>query len=277
MADSTGLFIVQTTDGNELIGTIISQNSDVIMLKTESLGIVSIRKQTIKKIEPIKAAQMVDGQYWFENPHTTRYFFQSNGYGLKKGEGYYQNTWVLFNQASVGITDNFTIGVGMVPLFLFAGPTPLWVTPKISVPVVKDKFNLGAGAFIGTIVGGEGTEGGAFGLVYGTATAGPRDRNVSIGLGYGFANGQWANSPTISLSGMVRTGKKFAFVSENYFIGIDGDNQTLLSVGGRFFGRKLSIDTALILPVSAYVNSDSFFAIPWLGLNVPFSTRKRVK
>ncbi len=31
--------------------------------------------------------------------------------------------------------------------------TPIWVIPKVSVPVVKDKFNIGAGALVGYVVG----------------------------------------------------------------------------------------------------------------------------
>jgi len=58
--------------------------------------------------------------------------------GLHKGEGYYQNIWVFWNQASFGVTENFSLGFGIIPLFLFGGEagqySPIWVVPKLSYP-----------------------------------------------------------------------------------------------------------------------------------------------
>ena len=266
--DSTAQVVVRTTDDNEFVGYVVSETADAIVLRTASMGDVNIRRRNIRRLRPVGKGQIVNGEFWSENPHTTRYYFQSNGYGLREGEGYYQNTWVFYNQVSYGITDNFTLGVGMVPLFLFGAdaPTPVWLTPKISIPVVKDKFNIGTGAFIGTVLGDDG--GGAFGIVYGNTTFGPRERNLTLGLGYGFAGGEWSNYPTLSLSGMARAGKKFAFISENYFLSAGSETVSIISVGGRFIGRKVSIDAALFSPIVP--DQDFFFAFPWLGINVPF-------
>ena len=269
--DSVGLYVVKTNDDNEYVGSILSQNADVIVLKTEALGEITIQRKNIKSIAAVGKGQIVEGKYWFENPHTTRYFFQANGYGLRRGEGYYQNTWIFFNQVSYGITDNITLGAGMVPLFLFSGTSsPFWITPKVSVPIVKDKFNVSAGAFVGTILG-EDTDG-PFGIVYGNATYGPRDHNITVGLGYGFAGGEWSDTPAISVSGMARAGKKFAFMMENYFLDAGDENVTISLLGGRFIGKSIAVDAALVLPVSEFGND--FVAIPWLGINVPFGNRK---
>jgi hypothetical protein len=54
---------------------------------------------------------------------------------MNKGEGYYHNFMVFINQATYGVTDNISIGGGLVPLFLFGGLTPVWITPKVSVPI----------------------------------------------------------------------------------------------------------------------------------------------
>lgn len=269
--DSTQQVVIHTTDDNEFVGFIVSESKDLIVLRTESLGNVNIQRRIVRSIKPVAKNQIVHGQFWSENPHTTRYYFQSNGYGLRKGEGYYQNTWILFNQVSYGFTDNLTIGVGLVPLFLFgASSSPVWITPKVSIPVVKDQFNVGVGAFVGTIIGDDQSSGG-FGLVYGNTTFGPREKNVTLGLGYGFANGEWSQYPTFSVSGMSRAGKKFAFISENYFISAGGETVALLSAGGRFIGRKVSIDAALIAPFTP--EQGAFYALPWLGINVPFGKK----
>ena len=263
--DTTQLSSIETKDGNEFIGYIRSIESDVIVVSTESFGDVRIRRQNLKSIRPLEKGQIVAGEYWPYNPHATRYFFGPNGYGLRKGEGYYQNTWVFFNQVSYGISDNFSMGLGIIPLFLFAGaPTPVWITPKVSLPIKRDKISLGLGGLFGTVLGGDG---GAFGIAYGQATFGSRDRNINVGLGYGYADESWANTPTISVSGVYRVGKKFALMTENYMISAGEENYVLMSAGGRFIGKKIAVDAGLVLPTQT---GGEFFAIPWLGITVPF-------
>jgi len=265
----TTLYRIETMDGNEYIGRILTQDAEKIVLKTDRLGEITLRKIDIKKMEPVKISQMKSGEYWFENPQSTRYFWQPNAYGLKKGEGYYQNVWILFNQVSVGVTDNFLVGAGIVPLFLFAGgSTPIWLTPKLSIPIKKDKFNVGAGALIGTVLGEEDA---SFGIVYGTTTIGSRDKNISIGFGYGYAGGDWADAPTVSFSAMIRTGKRGYFLTENYYIGSGGDDVMLFFIGGRRLIKNSGIDFGLLIPTDT---GGDLVAIPWLGVTFPFGKSK---
>ena len=112
-----------------------------------------------------------------------------------------------------------TVGLGLVPTFLFgAGATPFWITPKVSIPVVKDKFNIGAGVLYANVVGSDVETGKGIALAYGITTFGSRDKNMSIGVGYGWADGGWASKPTINVSFMARVSRNGYFLSENYFI-----------------------------------------------------------
>ncbi len=264
----TILVKIETTDGNEYIGQVISDDSTKTVLKTEKLGEITILKADIKNTESVQVQQIKDGKLWFENPQSTRYFWSPNGYGLKKGEGYYQNIWVLWNQFSYGLTDYFSIGAGIIPIFLFGAPTPVFITPKFSIPIKKDKFNIGAGAIVGTVLGEEGT---GFGILYSNATFGSRDANVSIGAGAMFAGGEWAPSPLINFSGMFRVTNRGYFITENYLVS-DGDfTVVMLSAGGRWIIKKAAIDYGLFLPIS----SDGIpFAAPWLGFTLPFGKTK---
>ena len=263
--DKSALYRIETVDGNEYIGNIVLDSADIFVLKTTSLGEIRIRKADVLRVTEVSKSQIKGGELWFDNPQATRYFWQANGYGLKKGEGYYQNVWIFFNQVSYGITDNLSIGAGIVPLFLFAGaPTPVWLTPKLSIPIIENKFNVGAGALVGTVLGEEDA---GFGLAYGTATVGDRNTNVSLGLGYGYLDGDLADVPTVSLSAMIRTGQRGYLITENYFIGTADEDAILLSFGGRRLIKNSGLDFGLLFPV----NTDgSFFAIPWLGLTIPF-------
>ena len=263
--DSLRLWVIDTEDGNSFLGSIAAEDSSFIVLLTDTYGEVHIPKNQIKKKKELIQKELVEGEYWFENPHDTRYFFMTNGYGLEKGEGYYQNTWILFNQFSYGATRHFSLGAGVVPLFLFAGTaTPAWITPKVAIPLAKDKINLSAGMILGYLLG----EDFGFGIGYGALTVGNRDANLTLGAGWAYADSQWAEHPTLTLSGMTRVGKQTYLLTENYLIGAGGSSFGLISAGGRSVQKKLAIDYGLVFPIGADIGS--FIAIPWLGIAVPF-------
>ncbi|HAH22732.1 MAG TPA: hypothetical protein DCL77_03030 [Prolixibacteraceae bacterium] len=260
---------VETVDGNEYIGIILQQDSQIIRIKTDNLGEISIPRAEVKRITLLTSVKTKEGTYWLDNPQATRYFWSPNGYSLKAGEGYYQNVWILINQVTYGITNHFSAGVGIVPLFLFAGSSsPAWITAKFSVPVVKDKVNLGAGLLAGTIIGQQNTN---FGILYGLSTFGSKDKNINIGLGWGFANGEIAKNPTLSISGMLRTGPRGYILTENYFIGTPDNFLVLLSLGGRRIIKHTGLDFGAVIPLGADIGS--FVAIPWLGLTIPFGQK----
>jgi len=260
---------IETNDGNTYMGQILAQDSVKILFNSDKLGEINILKTDIKKMHPLDMKKVKGNKYWFDNPQATRYFFSPNGYGLKKGEGYYQNIWVLVNSFAVGLTDAFSIGGGLVPLFLFAGaPTPVWFTPKFSIPISKDNVSLGAGALVGTVVGVEKT---GFGILYGISTFGSKDNNISVGLGYGYAGGELAKSPMINLNAMLRTGARGYFLTENYFIQTEGTTLAILSFGGRQIIKDSGLDYGLLIPLIS--GMDSFAAIPWLGITIPFGNK----
>lgn len=264
--DTTAFYRIETNDGNYFIGKIMSEVDGIISLKTENLGMLSISRTDVKRVIKLDAIKIVEGKYWPENLQSSRYFFAPTGYGLKAGEGYYQNVWIFFNQVSVGITDNISIGAGLIPTFLFGtGSIPVWLVPKFSIPLVKDKINVGGGALMGLITGEEGT---GFAMVYGSSTFGSRDKNLTFGLGYGYSGDSWASTPLINISGMIRTGPRGYFLTENYLVDTGETVACLLMIGGRSMLNKAGLDYGLFIPIQE--GMDVFFAIPWLGITIPF-------
>lgn len=267
--DTTVTLRIETIDGNIYIGRYVSEDSLAMVLQTESLGEIRIPQNSIKARTLLKQVVKVGNDIWLPNPQSSRYFWAPNGYGLEENTSYYQNIWILYNQFSFGLTNNFSLGAGMLPLFLFAGgSTPIWIVPKFSIPVEKDKFNLGTGAFLGTIIG---EDTGIFGLLYGTATIGSRDKNFSLGIAYGFAGGDWLNVPVINVSSMIRTGPRGYFITENYVITAEGETVVLLSAGGRSIIRNVGLDYSLWIPLG--FEMDTFVAIPFIGITVPIGRK----
>jgi hypothetical protein len=269
VTDSTRTVRVETVDGNVFIGNVVSKDSLNLVIKTDIFGEIKIPLNNIKSRTEFKDLKKVGRQYWLPNPQSSRYFWAPNGYGLEKGSSYYQNIWILYNQFSVGLSDNISVGAGMLPLFLFGGaPTPFWVVPKLSIPIVKDKFNIGAGAFLGTLLG---DNSGAFGLLYGTSTLGSRDQNMSLGLAYGFADGNWMKIPIINASFMLRVSPRGYLISENYIITTSRETLVLISMGGRSLIRNISLDYSLWIPLG----TDTLVAIPFLGVTIPMNSKKQ--
>ena len=262
------IWIIETTDGNTYIGTVSTFNTDPIEINTK-IGILKIPKNTIRSITHPEKYQLVHGEYWPENPHSTRHFWGPSSYGLRKGEGYYQNSWIFFNQVSYGFSDHFTLGVGFIPLFIFGGvaETPAWLTPKFNF-----NYKNGKGAYvICTIIFGVlGASSEFAGILYGTNTFGNRDKQLTLGLGYGYSsNGGITSTPTVSVSAMIRTSKKWALLTENYLLAVgDSDSFGFISGGARYMGRKLAIDFGGFIPVTSEI--ERLFVLPWLGITVPF-------
>lgn len=256
--------VVEMKSGEQHIGYLMYEDDTEINLKTETQGVLILKWRDILSIKDIEKKEVTkEGVYYEYNLQSTRYFFGPNGFGLKKGEGYYQNVWILFNQVSYGITDYISASAGVVPLFLFAGaPSPFWIVPKVSIPVVEDKINIGAGALLGGISGEENS---SFGIAFGSFTYGNRNSNISVSLGYGMAGGEWSSAPVVTLSGMLRVSKKTYLITENYIFPEEVE-LSLISLGGRSFAKKVGIDYGLFIPVGIGVA----VAIPWLGITVPF-------
>lgn len=258
--DTTQIVEVETRDGNVFLGTLLSETEERIVIRTDVLGELTINRADIRRITRVPATQIRDGEVWYRSAHDTRYFFQSNAFNLRKGEGYYQNAWVLFNQVSYGLTRNFSMGAGFVPTFLFGeASTPVWITPKLSIPLKQESLTVGVGGIMGTLIG----EGGSAGILYGNLTVGDRNRNVTVAGGYGYAEEE-SGEVLFGLSGSVRVRPKLSLMTENYVFA-----ETFISfVGFRHIGRRLAIDGALAIPEGVEV------VVPWLSVTAPFMTRK---
>jgi hypothetical protein len=259
--------ILTTNDGKTFSGLIVIQNEDEVTLKTESLGDLTIANSKIKEIKIVEKEQIVNGQYYFPNPHATRYFFGPSAIPLKKGEGYFQNAWVLANSFQIGVNDHLSLGGGIVIPVLF------FITPKVGYKVA-DNVHIGGGIIVASTL----SENIPFGVgaAYGSLTLGSNENNVTLNAGWGFIKERnydpppisspykWALSkrPMFILAGMVRLARKFALVSENWmFANKEYSNtysatpeytykyRSVISVGFRFLAEKHSFDFGLAVPL----------------------------
>lgn len=249
--DSLEFYRLELNDGTEMIGNIIGQDSTHVYLKTKYLTKVEISHESIANLEVIPKENLKNGVYWFRNPHATRYFFAPSAFNLKKGEGYYQNTYLFLNSFNVGVTNHFSIGGGVEFISLFGSMAggdfqPIFfITPKVSFEATKN-FRYGFGVFYLNVpdLFEEGREGA--GISYAMGTYGNENRNITFGSGFSFTESGFDNNPVFTLCGMSRFTKRTAFVSENWIIYDGKETVGLYSYGFRFFGTKMAVDLGFI-------------------------------
>lgn len=248
--DSTKFFKIELKDGSVFFGKILQKDSMIIVKRTSPISKLEIPFLNIKMIDEIDESNFKNGEYWFPYQHATRYLYSPSAINLGKWEVYYQNIYLLFNSINVGITDNISVGVGIVPL-----STPdtlnkssfnpiLIITPKVGFKVANNFYVGGGVLYINTPDFDFGNRIG-LGIAYGIGTYGNLDHNITGGLGWGFNQGEFSDLPVITFSAMTRISKKTALVTENWLIPIDYYIK-MFSYGIRFFGENMAFDLAFI-------------------------------
>ena len=259
--DSTIIQILNTTDGSTLIGRIVEIGENEIQFET-TIGKLTIPIAKIENIKEAPATSIKDGKYWFPNSNSTRLFFAPTGRMLKKGEGYFSDYYLFFPGIAYGVSDNVTIGGGisLIPGVGFENQI-FYLTPKIGIKATENA-NFAAGALImrvSDIFFNDDQDNPIIGILYGVGTFGTTDKSFTIGIGYGFADGDLAEKPMIMVGGETRVSRRVALVTENWIL--PGVDNPLISYGVRFFGEKLSVDLALLNTLG----EDSLFpGVPYL-------------
>lgn len=263
--DVTKMYRIELEDGSVFFGNVLEKDSLNMVVKTASLPRLEIPVAKIKHIEEIDESHFRKGSYWFPNPHSTRYLYGPSAYNLKKGEAYYQNTWLVLNAFNVGLTNNFSIGAGIELVSTFSAGEPIFfITPKVGYEVA-DKFNAGGGVLYVNVPGFDSSSRSSLGIAYAIGTYGTLDNNITGGVGWGFVEGDFQARPIITFSGMTRVSKKTALVTENWLIPADG-YYGLFSYGIRFFGETIAVDLAFVN--NADIADLLIIGIPFVGFTV---------
>ncbi len=274
--DSSEVQIMELDDGSRIVGRItdISGDSLIFRLKT---GELRIYKNSVKSLKLIPVDRIIKGKYWFPNPNYTRLYFAPTARMLERGSGYFSDYYIFFPGFAYGITNNITFGGGMSLLPGVKIPDQIfYITPKVGLKS-SEKFSLAGGALIISFPNWDDDDddddddndndesNATVGILYGVGTLGTKDHSLTLGLGYGFAEGELADKPMVMLGGEARLSRGTALVTENWIM--PGTDAPLISYGIRFFGESISVDLALITPLG----EDAFFpGIPYIDFVVNF-------
>jgi len=269
--DTAEYVAIRTTDGNEFVGQVLARDSTTVVLKTDMFSEIAIQRAFIRRMIPVAPGQASSNLYWFEVPVSANYFVGPTAYGLRKGEGYYHNGLVFWNQVAFGLSDRFSISVGSIPLLAFDEVLPIWVQPKFSFPIVENKVTFGLSGILGRSFSTYEIDDFALGGVLGQVTIGTRNTNVTVGLGTAWGDGKWSKGAVASMGGVLRTGTRFAVLTENYFFRSYGYPAAINMSGFRIIGRRVSFDFGLL----SYIEElEIEGALPWLALYATIGRRR---
>lgn len=213
-------------------------------------------------------SQSNEGTTLAPTPVTNGVFLVPSGFGPEKGEVYYQNLTVFFNQIQYGASDQFSLSMSFELLSLFAALDSAQyrpgfaVSPKVSVPFPNKGVQLGFGAMFVEIPATD--EFLDLGFILGAVTFGERDRHISAGLGFGLVEGEFSVQPIYLCSGQYRLTRRWQFMSENLWI--PAAKLGMFNFGFRARGRQIHWDVGLMLSGEGGKRFDQF---PLLGFVVP--------
>ncbi len=247
-------------DGSILRVQILKETTDSITFTTELTGIRTIERNRILELKYISDITSGSNQVYINL--SSRYFYSPSAINMKKGDGYYQNIYVLINSVNYAITDHITIGAGLEAFSLLSGQPIFFIQTKGGIEVLK---NLHAGIgyqHVNFAALGENIS--SFNLGFGTLTYGNLDYNISVN--YGINMGA-SDAALITFSGFARVGNKFGLITENWIIDAE-ENVLFSSFGGRVIGRKNLFDFGII--TNGDILSNGLIGIPYLSYTLRF-------
>lgn len=251
---------LELTDGSELIGTVIEEDSVSLVFTTLGNIPMTIPKNQVKTRE-VLSGQTAGGEYVRTDPNYTRLLFAPTARPLKSGQGYFSVYQIFFPFVAVGIADFLTVGGGM-SLFPGLENQIFYLAPKVTPLKIQNFSAAGGLLYVNSTAGGED----GIGIYYTVATYGTQKAAGTLGFGWGFHGRETADKPVVMLGGELQVSRSMKFITENW---IPPESRvTFLTLAIRFFGENLAADLGFIYPAGSKITGFPF--IPWVGFAYNF-------
>jgi hypothetical protein len=261
--DSTSkqpVFEIVLKDGSKINGKILKQENGVVQIMTKNLGTVELKQENITSMNQLDEGTIptTNDKGWTENPSPVSYFVSPSAQTLSKGQIELRNIWVVYNEVMFGVSDNFNVGVGIVPTV----GLPVIFSAKLSIPLA-DNVKLGASSTNVFILGVNSSSIRTGGIANLFMTIGDRDGSLTLGTAFGHTNFNFSSTVGYNIAGNIRLGNRVSLVGE-YSFTPSAANQNeggVLIIGPKFIWRKITLDFGIPIVVSnGFVSS-----IPILG------------
>ena len=260
-------------NGGVYEGEVLEIDESSFLINTFQLGHMRIAKTAISSNTYISADQVgllkISNRSGDLNPQPRRYYLAPSAMPLKKGEGYYQNGWLIYNQVSYGVTDNIALSII---------PQPLGIVGIVQFGCkVADKLHVSAGGivvipFLHSNFRSDRNGGDTWVIPFTNVTIGDEQKNLTLSYGVVFGkprNTSRYSTQIFNFSAMIEISSSMWLMTENFFMVIDhpAGPSHLISMGLRKASKKRDMvwDYCLVgLP------ADDIYGIPWISCTIPF-------
>ena len=231
------IYQIKTTNGKILIGTILEDNENGILLLTlEKKDKIRIPKYDIESMEEIDQRRILNGDLLKgESIFATRYAVTTNGLPMKKGDAYFHSFYFLLYDVEYAVSEHISIGA----MTTFWG-TPFLFNVKYATELSSD-LHLGAGIIAGPLSLFQPSSGSII-IPYTSLTFGNRRNNLSFTAGYpSFASGNNSDGQLLfSVGAMAGISKSSFFVFDSFIFNAADLNAFFLMPGIRVESPKNS-------------------------------------
>jgi hypothetical protein len=251
------IYQIKTTNGKILIGTILEDNENGILLLTlEKKDKIRIPKYDIESMEEIDQKRILNGGLLKgESIFATRYAVTTNGLAMKKGDAYFHSLYFLLYDVEYAVSDH--ISIGAVTTFL---GSPFLFNVKYATELSSD-LHLGAGILAGPLFLFKPIEGGII-IPYTSLTFGDRRNNLTFTAGYpSFTSGNNSTGQLLfSVGAMTGISKSSFFVFDSFIFNASQTSAYFLMPGIRIESPKNS--SAWTFHIGAVGDNDGIVPFP---------------
>lgn len=246
---------LETRDGS-FSGVLSSMSLTAVELITPSGTTVKVPRSSIVRVQPADGSSPAASRIGvnrsseqYDIGNGDRLFVGPTARGLRKKEGVFHDAYVFFPGVQYGITNNFSVGgyLSLIP-FVPLEDQVLILTPKLSLPISQN-VHVGGGVFYLRAPFSNNSY--YAGISYGNLTLGGADKNLTLGVGYAFANtddydNESLSTVVIQLAGQTRVSRRISLISENYLTA--DERPVLLGLQGvKINWPRVSIGAAALL------------------------------
>lgn len=257
VGDTARVYVLTTKRGDRFVGKIAGYEEGKVIFQLENgtklpfeygeieslLNEEEVKRETFKYLGPSEI-DMNGAQNLYLTP---------TGFNYKSGQGEYRNVEIFYNSIDYGVSDNFSIGIGLIPLFV---ANVVNLKTKVSFSI-QDFVHVGVGGmvFAGFTINSFDDNWGA-GTLHGSLSIGTEEKFINVGYGkwLPFDNNLVTfDSDLYMVGGSFRVGNKGRVFGDLIRVEERGQNDfnsngyTMVMLGGSWFNQKNRVDFGLFM------------------------------
>lgn len=249
--DSLRLYILETKRGDRFVGQVIEYGKESVIFELENKTQLQFQNEEIEQIYAKEETSRRGVGLTYQPQEipmsgAQNLFLTPTGFNYKAGQAEYKNLEIFYNSIDYGLTDNFSLGFGIIPLLV---ANVIDLKSKVTFDI-GDYVHIGMGARLlaGITVFDDNW---VLGALHGNVSVGTEEKFINFGYGKWLPiNDDFVNieSDLYMIGGSFRISEKGRIfgdlirVVENGEREFDQSDYSLVMLGGSWFNRKHRVD-----------------------------------